>query len=423
MGSGQCSCPNRNFGYDRRVKLSQATSLSYFGLTTADFDKIKGCAVRQEYKNGDPVFLEGASPDNMYFIETGRVSVFIQVFTQQKELSILGPGDCFGEFAFFNGDTRSASVVALEDVTLLSVDRTSFLALYESNPDIAGKIDDIRHKRNEKLIFEETLIDQGRADNEGFHVGIKGDPSLRESAFFRERYESVVDQYLPQLRSRLYDLLLNRSAYEVSLHFNSGELHFRTVFDPFNIEVHPAGKLVNKGYVERHFPLMNYEEKMRMVKRFYGFLGQDPALDLLPDSLSNGLRSNFDNWAPVSPAEIALVLFKLPLLRKIENFYIRNFTISTIRDAIRMQFNCDGTHFISANHFNAFINDNLTAEGSDASDPISIQRRKSQRREANFQDVSKVPKFGERRTPIGRRDEDWVLASSESSDTSASSLN
>jgi hypothetical protein len=388
--------------------MSQTTSQAY-ELTSEDFNKIKSRAVPCEYKKGSTIFSESDTADHMYFIETGRVSVFIQEFTQQKELSILGPGEHFGEMAFFNGDKRSASVVALEDITLLSVDRNTFLDIYENDQDIAAKIDNTRFKRNVELTSEETLF-ENIGDGKEFHIGIKGDPSLRESAFTRERYESVVDQYLPLLRPQLYDLLLNRSAYEASIHFNSGELHIRTVLDPFNIEVHPASKLVNKGYIERHFQMMGYEEKTQMVQRIYASLGNDPSFDRLPELLGKNLRKGFSNWQPVSPAELTRVLSKLPLLRKIQNFYIRNFTISTIRDTIRMQFNCDGTHIVNADSYMTFIDQNLDMDELEASKP-SVDRRTFQRRTIRLQDVTS-PRFGERRTPPGRREEDWLLASS-----------
>lgn len=378
------------------------------GLTSADYDKIKARAARHEYAKGSSIFAESDTADHMYFIESGHVSVFIQEFTQQKELSVLGPGDHFGEMAFFNGDKRSASVVARDDVTLLAIDRDSFLELYEADPGIAAKIDAIRFKRNEHLISEETLIENIGASRKELHIGIKGDPSLRESAFTRERYESVVDQYLPLLRSQLYDLLLNRSAYEAAIHFNSGELHIRTVFDPFNIEVHPASKLVNKGYVERHFQVVDYADKARMVARMYGFLGQDPGFERLPAPLASNLRDGFGNWQPVNPVEITRVLSKLTLLRKIQNFYLRNFTISTIRDAIRLQFNCDGTHILNADGCLEFIQQNLPLDELDESGP-SVQRRAGQRRTGSAEDAA-TPKFGERRTPPGRRDEDWAFA-------------
>lgn len=207
----------------------------------------------------------------------------------------------------------------------------------------------------------------------------------------------------------MFDLLLNRSAYEVSIHFNSGELHISTVFNPFNVEIHPANKLVNKGYVERHFQIMGYEEKTQMIKRVYEFLGKDPGFDRLPDHLREEMRKCFSNWQPVGPAEVTRVLSNLPLLRKIQNFYLRNLTISTIRDTIRMQFNCDGAHIISTDNYLTFIQQNLPMDELDESTP-STQRRVLQRRTYTQVAVTSS-KFGDRRTPPGRRQEDWALVS------------
>jgi len=316
----------------------------------------------------------------------------------------LGAGDHFGEMAFFSGDRRSASVAALEDTVLFCIDRNIFLEVYEADPDIAAKIDRILARRNEELTIRETLIEHPGAKGKELHIGIKGDPSLRESVFSRERFESVVDKYLSQLQPQLYELLFNRCAYEVSIHFNSGELHIKTVFDPFNDEIHPANKLVNMGYVERHFQTMDYEEKARMVKRAYEFLGNDPGFDRLPGHARADLRTSFGNWEPVSPIKITRVLAKLPLLRMIPNLYLRNFTISTIRDAIRMQFNCDGAHIINADDYETFLEQNLPLDELTGCKP-GEERRIWQRRDVPQQASSK---FGERRMPPGRRQEDWA---------------
>lgn len=50
---------------------------------------------------------------------------------------------------------------------------------------------------------------------------------------------------------------------------------------------------------------------------------------------------------------------KLPVLRNIPDFYLRNMGISITRDTIRMQFNCDGTHIISTKDYNQFLADNI----------------------------------------------------------------
>ncbi len=383
-----------------------SSSLSILtGLAAEDLERIKQQTSHKKYRQGQQIFSEGDTADEMYFIESGRVSIVIQEFANQEEVTVLQAGELFGEMAFFSGDKRSASAIALEDTVLLCLTKGAFLKLYETDAGIATRIGKILARRNEELALKETLLDHPGIKNKALHIGIKGDPSLRESAFSRQRHESVVDQHLPLLQPQLYELLLNRGAYEISIHFNSGELHINTIFDPFNDEVHPSYKLVNKGYVDRHFPAIGYERKSQMVKRLYDFLGNDPDFGRLAEPLRAGLRQGFHDWQPVAPAAIARTLSMLPLLRKIPNLYLRNFTISTIRDAIRMQFNCDGAHFIGIDAYEAFIEQNLPPDGL-ATTP-SVEKREHQRRNTPLQAAKTVSSFGERRTPPGRRQEDW----------------
>lgn len=53
---------------------------------------------------------------------------------------------------------------------------------------------------------------------------------------------------------------------------------------------------------------------------------------------------------------------RLATLRTIPNFYLRNFAIRLTRDAVRMQFNCDGTHIVSAEDYPRFLEENRVAE-------------------------------------------------------------
>ncbi|MCK4447311.1 MAG: Crp/Fnr family transcriptional regulator, partial [Candidatus Marinimicrobia bacterium] len=52
-------------------------------------------------------------------------------------LSILGEGDFFGEMSIFDGESRSANVVALEDSEVYILKRGDFIDLLEKHPKIA----------------------------------------------------------------------------------------------------------------------------------------------------------------------------------------------------------------------------------------------------------------------------------------------
>lgn len=328
-------------------------------LTDTDFDKIKALAERKSYRKDETIFSEGDTADNIYFIESGRVSILIQKFADQEEIATLGPGDYFGEMAFFSNDKRNASVVAVTDLSVLLVSKAAFFGLIKTERSLSVKINKTIARRQEEYLLREQLIDITGMAGKGLHVSIKGDPSLKETTFTRERYESVVDKILPLLEPRLEDLLLNRCIYQVYVGFNNGEIRTSSVFDPFGEEIHQAIKMADEAYVDRHFSKVSYTDKTSMLKRLYGTVAGDPVFRGLPPHFKKLWKRYYGNWKPISAADITNTLSRLGDLRSLPNYFLRNFTIGMTHDAIRMQFNCDGTHIVSAEDYQQFIDETV----------------------------------------------------------------
>lgn len=328
-------------------------------LTAKEFQKVRSFSNAQTFQANEQLFAEGDTSDSIYFIESGKVSIYIDKFNSKEELEVLGEGSCFGEMAVFNNNTRTASATTLEETILNVISKDSFLKLMSTDEKIFLKINDLLKARNEELVLTEKLIDFTNMKDKNRHIGIKGDPSLRESAMTRERHVSVVDKILPELVPKLEDMLLNRCVYKVYLGFNNGEVRVSTIFDPFSDEFHPAIRLVDDVYIERHFPKIDYERKANMVKMIYNKIQGDSYFDELPSHLNKGFTRYFDNWEPLTREEITRCVSRLTQLREIPDFYVRNITISVIKDAIHMQFNCDGAHIVSIYGYEKFVEDNL----------------------------------------------------------------
>lgn len=331
-------------------------------LAASDLRAVRPFTDAVSYHAGDLVFTEGDEADFIYFIESGRVSVFLNKFTVRQELCVLGQGDYFGEMAVLNRGKRSASVSALEDSVLLRADRASFHRLLETNPGIRNAVYLSLDKRSQELSLQEMLVDSFCAHNDSLHVSIKGDPSLRESVFSRERYVSVVDPLLQPLCGQLDEILQERCVFCVSIHFNSGEVATSSIFDPFCEDIHVAGKLLDPAYVDRHFPKVDYNEKVAAIKQLYGHISRSDAFSSLSDNHLILHGHLISPWEPLSPEEISTTLSKMPTLRQIPNLFLRNIKINVTRNAIRMQFNCDGTHIVSTADYLRFIEDNLMPE-------------------------------------------------------------
>lgn len=333
------------------------------GLEAKDFDRIRACGTVRQYRQGEVVFSEGESADDVYFIESGKVSIFLHEFTNRVEVGQRGEGEFFGEMAVLSQGKRNASATALGDASMIVLDRAHFLKLLAADGMVSEKVKRIIARRTEELILKENLLATTGVKGNSLQISIKGDPSLRESAFVRERYDSVVDKVLPELVPRLKTLLLDRCVSEVFLQCNSGEIRLTSILDPFNYEIHPANKLVDDAYLDRHFPVMAYADKARLIQRLYDTIASEFGDLPLPRHCTDAYRQHYGSWQPLAQEEIVKVIDKLPDLRGIPDFYLRNLGISITRDAIRMQFNCDGTHIVSTGDYSRFLADNIGLQG------------------------------------------------------------
>ncbi|MGE5233465.1 MAG: DUF1003 domain-containing protein [Acidobacteriota bacterium] len=84
---------------------------------------------------GQVVFQVGDPGGTMYVIRTGAVEVFFRDDTGERiVLESPGPGEVFGELSFLDGGARSASVVVVEDLAALAVDRQDLDVLFRMHP-------------------------------------------------------------------------------------------------------------------------------------------------------------------------------------------------------------------------------------------------------------------------------------------------
>jgi CRP-like cAMP-binding protein len=315
--------------------------------------------VRQCFRKGQLIFAEGDPGDAFYIIDQGAVSIFFTSENGQVPLCSLSDGEYFGEMGIINNDKRSASARALEDTTLLRIGSVDFNDFVKSRPVLSEKLNRMLARRCEELILRERLIDATGIQGKHLYLSIKGDPSLRESALFRERYESPVDKILEPLSTALQQLMTDYCVYQLMINFNSGEVRARSVFDPFRESLHTANRLAEPAYLKRHFQKIAYDEKVMLIRSVNLFISTQPQFTRLPAAWCSIFRKSQVQWQPMQEGEIMRLMSKLPELRNVQNFYLRNYSISITQDAIRMQFNCDGTHIVSAVDYQAFIERNF----------------------------------------------------------------
>lgn len=211
----------------------------------------------------------------------------------------------------------------------------------------------------EELVLREALISAVGVNTDTLQIGIKGDPSLRETALNRTRHKSVIDNIYARLQPRLEKLLLKNSVYQLFIGFNNGEIRTRSVFDPLREEIHSAEKLLDDGYISRHFPAIPHREKIEMMRGMYDYIFNSKQFNRVPPHWKKIFEQRHTHWQPMKSDEIQLVLESVGKLRNMEDYYLRNVLISTVQSVVRLQFNCDGTQIVSAKLFGKFMQDNI----------------------------------------------------------------
>jgi len=89
---------------------------------------------RKSVARSSTVMASGDTTDSLYIVLSGRLKVLMSD-SDGKEviLSILGPGEFFGEMGLIDDSPRSASVVAIEPCELLSITKRDFKKCLQEN--------------------------------------------------------------------------------------------------------------------------------------------------------------------------------------------------------------------------------------------------------------------------------------------------
>ncbi len=108
-------------------------------LTDQDIESLARLANRRKYPKDAVVFFENEEGDFFFMILDGRIKVTILGDDGREViLSLLGPGDFFGEMALLDQEPRSATAIAVEDSELLSLHRTDFQTVLSDNRTITS---------------------------------------------------------------------------------------------------------------------------------------------------------------------------------------------------------------------------------------------------------------------------------------------
>ncbi len=110
------------------------------GLAPEDAQRVLQVSRRRVFGRQEVVFHRGDPADTLHLVSKGRFAVRITTpLGDTAVLTLLGPGESFGELALLDDDaSRSATVVALESGETRSVHKLDFERLRASHPEVTG---------------------------------------------------------------------------------------------------------------------------------------------------------------------------------------------------------------------------------------------------------------------------------------------
>ena len=98
-------------------------------------------AVPRRFEPGQAVFREGDSSDTCYVVREGHArAVRSHGDGRTITLATFGPGDIFGELAMFEDERRSATVEAIEQMSVVGVLGPDMRRLMSEHPQIAARL-------------------------------------------------------------------------------------------------------------------------------------------------------------------------------------------------------------------------------------------------------------------------------------------
>ncbi len=108
---------------------------------------------------GDVLFREGDVADSLYIVVRGRLAIAIAnpIDNRETVVSLMEPGDLFGEMAMLDDGPRSAMARALETSTVFEVPYAGVLDIFRDQPVLLWGVTRLLAKR--LRIMDETLAD------------------------------------------------------------------------------------------------------------------------------------------------------------------------------------------------------------------------------------------------------------------------
>lgn len=97
-------------------------------------------ALGKTYQDGEVIIRQGDDGNCMFVVQDGEVEVVRETGDKGIRLAVLKTGDFFGEMSIFEREVRAATVKALGQARILTVDKKGFLRRINEDPSLAFRL-------------------------------------------------------------------------------------------------------------------------------------------------------------------------------------------------------------------------------------------------------------------------------------------
>ena len=139
--------------------IAQLQKASLFhGLPETVLSALADQVIKQHLETGQALFRRGDAGDALYIIDHGRVKIVTEdARGGELVLNECGPGEAIGDMSLIDQEPRSASVIALTAVDLLTLKRDDFLEVSNAYPPLAQEI---MRRFSARLRYNTTYIEK-----------------------------------------------------------------------------------------------------------------------------------------------------------------------------------------------------------------------------------------------------------------------
>jgi len=110
----------------------------FSGLNDRELESVAKRLKRHTFPVGATIIQEDQPSSRLFVLLEGTVRVTASLTDQKDSFAILNPGDHFGEISLIDGLSPSATVVAEEPTSALSISREDLHAIIESDPSLGA---------------------------------------------------------------------------------------------------------------------------------------------------------------------------------------------------------------------------------------------------------------------------------------------